>query len=1046
MQDEDKSKQQLLEELAALRRKAAAREPSGADLQQTVAQQNLTAQILELLNQASREVDVVRDILLLLKAFTGMEAVGLRLKEREDYPYYESNGFPQDFIRKENFLCARDAAGNVLLDKEGLPVLECMCGNIIRGRVNPSLPFFSEGGSFWTNSTTDLLASTTEKDRQARTRNYCNIAGYESVALVPLRSHRGILGLLQLNDHRRNMFSSALIAFFERIAGNIGVALSRKRSEEEIERAAQQWQTTFDSMNEAVFLLDAKQRIRNCNRAACELTGKPREEMLGRCCWKVMHGTSGPVEDCPHLRVVKSGKRETLAMAHGNRQLEVSVDPVRNGNGSVTGSVHIISDVTERKRSEARITHLNAVLRGIRSVNQLITREKDRDRLIRQACDFLVEARGFHSVVIGLTEGSGRRVTMHAGAGRKLPALREFLSRGELPDCAGRALESREIVLRINPEQSCAGCPGALSPEGERDVLAVRLEQDRKVYGFLVACLPRGMGDDPEEQNLLNEAAGDIAFALRGMDLEAERDKSVSALKENAETLRIVADFAYDWEYWTDEDRNLLYMSPSCERITGYSVEEFKRDRDLMRRIVRPEDLPAVAAHEEETRRTDEPCGVDYRIVTKSGGEKWIGHRCVPVFCEGKRRGRRATNRDITERMVARKRLAETEAQLRQAQKLEAVGRLAGGVAHDFNNILTVINGYSEILLSKMKSDDPNRGPVEEIAGSGERAASLTHQLLAFSRKQVVKPVPVDLNAVVSNMGKMIGRLIGEDVEVANATEPGLGCIQADPGQIEQVIVNLVVNARDAMPQGGRLAIRTANIDLDDAHAGEGMGVKPGPYVVLALSDTGVGMDAETQSHLFEPFFTTKEPGKGTGLGLATVHGIIRQAGGCVRVTSEVGQGTTFKIYFPRVEKGAEAAQAERPPATRRRGTETVLLVEDSPPVRKLAGAILAGAGYTVLEAADGDAAMGILEGHPGPIHLLLTDSVLPVMGGGELALHATGRRKGIKVLFMSGYTDRVLQANGFAGKGGHFLSKPFTAESLLPKVREVLDSADQGP
>jgi PAS domain S-box-containing protein len=398
------------------------------------------------------------------------------------------------------------------------------------------------------------------------------------------------------------------------------------------------------------------------------------------------------------------------------------------------------------------------------------------------------------------------------------------------------------------------------------------------------------------------------------------------------------------------------------------------------------------------------------------------------------------------ERRRAEEALRESEEQFRQVQKLEAVGRLAGGVAHDFNNLLTVINGYSGLLMRRFERDESARRKIEEIEKAGRRAAELTGQLLAFSRKQVLQPKVISLNAVVADLDKMLRRLIGEDVELTPVLDPALGNVLADPGQIVQVIMNLAVNARDAMPQGGKLTVETANVRLDGDYAAHHLAVQPGDYVLLSVTDTGTGMTEEVRSRIFEPFFTTKEKGKGTGLGLSTVYGIVKQSGGSIWVYSEVGCGTTFKIYLPRVDR--EARGEEERAATRAQsasGTETILLVEDEEPVRLLARAVLEREGYTVVAARCGADAERVFEESDRGIDLLLTDVVMPGVSGPQLARRLCERRPGLKVIYMSGYTDDAVVRHGLLGGEVVFVQKPFTPDSLARKVRETLDAPGRG-
>ncbi|OLC71983.1 MAG: hypothetical protein AUH78_17050 [Gemmatimonadetes bacterium 13_1_40CM_4_69_8] len=375
---------------------------------------------------------------------------------------------------------------------------------------------------------------------------------------------------------------------------------------------------------------------------------------------------------------------------------------------------------------------------------------------------------------------------------------------------------------------------------------------------------------------------------------------------------------------------------------------------------------------------------------------------------------------------------------------MEAVGRLAGGIAHDFNNLLTAILGSADLLLDTLSPDAPEREDLDEIRKAAKRAADLTRQLLAFSRQQLLAPQVLDVNALLTNLEKLLRRLIGEHIELRTALAPNVGAVQADPGQLEQVIVNLAVNARDAMPQGGQLTIETANAELDEAYAAEHFPARPGSYVLLAVTDTGTGMDAQTKSHIFEPFFTTKEKGKGTGLGLATVYGIVKQSDGYIWVYSEPGHGTSFKIYLPRVAEAPGPARPGFELSASVRGSETVFVVEDDEMVRALIRRMLETRGYTVLLAPHGDEALQLLERHPGRVDLLMTDVVMPGMSGRDLADRVAERRPGIKVLYLSGYTDDAIVRHGVLEPGIAFLQKPFSADALARKVREVLDSPRQ--
>jgi hypothetical protein len=392
--------------------------------------------------------------------------------------------------------------------------------------------------------------------------------------------------------------------------------------------------------------------------------------------------------------------------------------------------------------------------------------------------------------------------------------------------------------------------------------------------------------------------------------------------------------------------------------------------------------------------------------------------------------------RDIT----LRKRNEMTEQQVRQAQKMEAVGQLAGGVAHDFNNLLGVILGYCEVLESRPDLAEPSRKMIEQIHNAGISAKDLTRHLLAFSRRQILQPVFLDLNAIVKHTDTMLARLLGDDVTLTSVLCHDLGTIKADPSQIEQVLVNLAVNARDAMPQGGKITVRTANVQIDQAYARQHPYLKPGPYVMLTVTDTGMGMDAKTRSRIFEPFFSTKAAGKGTGLGLSTVLGIIKQSSGAINAYSEPGHGTKFKVYFPRCAEAPVVLQTPEA-APIRGGSETILLVDDAAPLRGLTRLLLESCGYTVLDSGDPAEAVRLAAGYKGPLPLLITDVVMPGFSGRVLAERLRATRPETKVLYTSGYADDELAQHGVAGAGRVFLEKPFTRDALIRKVREILDS-----
>jgi PAS domain S-box-containing protein len=535
----------------------------------------------------------------------------------------------------------------------------------------------------------------------------------------------------------------------------------------------------------------------------------------------------------------------------------------------------------------------------------------------------------------------------------------------------------------------------------------------------------------PQELSLTRLNDGGLVCVCRDITerLNAERARTQAEAKyrtliEQVAAISYIAELGLSGEWH--------YVSPQIGPILGYTPEEWlSGSRDWVRHV-HPEDHALVEAAEAASSR-GERFQAEYRMIRKDGQVIWVSDTAVVVRDSQGHSLMEGIIVDITERK-------QLETQLQQSRRMEAVGRLAGGIAHDFNNLLTIVKGYTELALNRAGLLPELRADIEHIGDASERATTLVRQLLAFSRKQILQPKILDLNGIVLGLDNLLRRLMSEDIEMRTMVGKDVGTVKADPGQIEQVIMNLVVNARDAMPNGGRLVIETANIDLDDSYAREHVTVKPGQYVMLTVSDTGVGMEADALAHIFEPFYTTKASGKGTGLGLSTVYGIVKQSGGYIWVYSEPGRGSSFKVYLPRVGDPVESTSQSSKRTRARRGAETILLVEDEPAVRELTRLVLAGQGYSVVEAVNPEEAESLCEKGSGEIHLLLTDVVMPGVSGHELAKRITALRPKIKVLYMSGYTHNVIASGGMLDRGIAFLQKPFTPATLIDKVRDVLD------
>jgi PAS domain S-box-containing protein len=520
-----------------------------------------------------------------------------------------------------------------------------------------------------------------------------------------------------------------------------------------------------------------------------------------------------------------------------------------------------------------------------------------------------------------------------------------------------------------------------------------------------------------------------------------ERKQTEEVIKESEERYRTAIENSNDGVAMVKGDFH-LYVNQKFLEIFGYNHPEEIVGKPLSV-TVHPDDRDLIMGiNLKRQKGEDVPSRYEFKGIRKDGDIVYIEVSATKTIYRGEAVSL-SYLRDITDRKRAEEEIAALQEQFRQSQKMEAIGRLAGGIAHDFNNFLTIIKGYSQLSLLGLKEDSPLRGNIEEINKATDCSADLIRQLLIFSRRQILEMNVLDLNTVLRNLDKMLRRVIGEDIELVTLMVEDLGRVKTDPGWIEQVIMNLAVNARDAMPNGGKLTIETANVELDEAYARKHAAVTPGRYVMLSLSDTGVGMTPKVRDRVFEPFFTTKEKDKGTGLGLSTVYGIVKQSDGNIWVYSEPGQGTVFKIYLPRVEEPLGKIEERKVGGELPCGSETVLVVEDDEEVRKVAVRILSGQGYKILEASQGVDAFLICAEHKGSIHLLVTDVVMPKMSGCELAERISSIRPEIKVLYMSGYTENTIVHHGVLEEGVNYIQKPFTMDALAGKVREVLDNKE---
>ena len=850
--------------------------------------------------------------------------------------------------------------------------------------------------------------------------------GLRAAICFPVRLETEILGVIEIFSHKVQEPDEDLLAMMGSIGGQIGQFIERRRAESALRESQTRFQAFMDANPSLAWVKDEGLRYVYVNKRWTDFFQQSDSDWRGH-------------TDFDFWPQIAARLRENdRAVLDTEKVLELSEDvpdpcgtrhhwlvhkfPIRDSQGrQLVGGVAM--DITERQYDESLLEVQSEVLRAIATDAPL---PDVLDLLVRTAQS---QTEGMGYAVLLLDESRNR---LHLGA------------TSSLPEQFGREVEglAMEEVIGLCAPTIQQGQPLIVSDtatdplwDGYRE-FALRhelracwsvpiLSSESMVLGVLAAYCGEPRIPSTFHLRLLQTSAHLAAIAV-------QRHRAKQALLWTQQQLANTEKFSLIMAAQVGLDGRCLKAPPRLCEILGYTEEELLARK--FQDITHPEDR---TANWEACQRLfrGEVNSVEYekRYLRKDGTIVWVYLNSSMIFNqEGKPDRMLAYIRDITEQ----KRLEE---HLRQSQKMEAVGRLAGGVAHDFNNMLTIIHGYCDLTLEGLQPFDPIHENVVEIRKAADRAALLTRQLLAFSRKQILAPKTLNLNEIVSESQKMLHRLIAEDVEIKIALDPKLGDIKADSGQIEQLLMNLVINARDAMPQGGLLTLETRNVDMDHECGEEEPNVTPGRYIMLAISDTGHGMDAETKAHVFEPFFTTKEPGRGTGLGLATVYGIVQQSGGYITVTSEPGAGTTFKVYLPRVE-AAEKRPADKNLASPGSGTETILLVEDEDMVRTLACRILRSCGYNVLEACNGGEALLMCEQRQETIQLLLTDVVMPRMSGRDLAERLRALRPELKVIFMSGYTDDVVLRHGVLSLDAEFIQKPFASRDLIGKVRAVLD------
>jgi two-component system cell cycle sensor histidine kinase/response regulator CckA len=817
----------------------------------------------------------------------------------------------------------------------------------------------------------------------------------------------------KLGEKRSRVFTATCKDGTEKIVNFISVQLERgeqlivcediterKRAEESLRESEERYRTILGNIEDGYYEVDLPGNFTFFNDSLCRMLGYSRDEMVGMGNQQYTDQENRKKLFQAFNEVYRTGEPAKgfdwgVFRKDGTKVFgEISVSLIKDSKGKPIGFRGIARDITERKQAEEAL------------------------RTEKQRFQALTENSPFGMVMID-QDGTFKYIN---------PKFRELFGYDltDIPD--GKTWFKKaypNLTYRHDVIEAWINDLKSFKPGEKRSQIFTVTCKDgtEKTINFIPVQLETG-------ENLM--ACEDIT----------ERKRTEEALRNSEERFRIAAksssDLIWDWDIL---DGSLEWFGNIDERL-GYNPGEFPRTIDAWEKIIHPDEHDRVMTALDQHLKMHKPYMEEYRVQRKDGTFCYWTDRGTAFWDEkGDPFKMIGACEDITKRKRAEEEMRALEEQFRQSQKMEAIGRLGGGIAHDFNNLLTVIKGYSQLSLLDLKESDPLWGNIQEIQKATQRATDLTRQLLAFSRRQILDLKVLDLNILLRELDKMLRRIIGEDIELVTLLAGDLGRVKIDPGQIEQVILNLAVNSRDAMPSGGKLTIETANVVLDEEYAHAHVTVIPGHYVRLSISDTGVGMPRELKEKVFEPFFTTKERGKGTGLGLSMVYGIVKQIGGNILVYSEPGHGTTFKIYLPRVEEQLDTFHALDETDSFPRGGETVLLVEDDPSVRNLAHRLLRQQGYRVLEAANGVGALHVAQEHGGEkIHLLLTDVVMPQMGGKELADQLKIFRPDVKVLYTSGYTDDAIVHHGVLEPGIHFLQKPFSLKTLSHKVREVLD------
>ncbi|MCS6977195.1 MAG: PAS domain S-box protein [Gemmatales bacterium] len=804
----------------------------------------------------------------------------------------------------------------------------------------------------------------------------------------------------------------------------------RRQHEEEVRRKEAFLQSVVDVAMDGLVTIDTQGVIAMFNKAAEAIFGYESSEVIGRNVAILMPEPFATEHHQYILNYLCTGQakvigsiRELVGRRKDGSTFPIDLAIAEFESGGKRFFTAVIRDITERKQTETQLRTRLRQQQAVAAFAEMAVATPNLDEVMKQAVETVAEVLENELCKVLELQPDGKSLLLRAGVGWHEGLVgKATVSSGRESQAGYTLLSDRPVIVEDLRTETRFSGPPLLHDHSVISGISVVIRGKERPYGVLGTHSTRKRSFCQDDANFVSAIASILGAAIERRRLEEQ-------LLREGQFQAMLMEVLPGPVFLLDEQFRLVRWNKAVERITGYDTEELiqKTPWELVAQeqiTILREALTEVLSKGHATAELD--------VLAKDG-------RRTPHFFSGIRLTTEAGLRilgigvDVSERRLL-------EEQLRQSQKMEAFGQLAGGVAHDFNNLLTIILGFSDLLLSMTPPEDPNREAIKSIHEAGERAASLTKQLLAFSRQTVLAPRVLNINDVVRETEKMLRRIIGEDILLSTVLDPQLYPVRVDPDQLTQVLLNLAVNSRDAMPKGGRLTIETRNVFLDEHYAMTHAQAKPGDYVMLAVSDTGSGMTPEVKARIFEPFFTTKGVGKGTGLGLAVVHGIVKQSGGNIEVYSEPGIGTTFKLYFPALKDAPAEVAVAGTGQTLRGGHETILVVEDEEGVRQLAGEVLQAHGYTVLAASSGQQALELIECYPASVDLLITDVVMPGMDGSELAALLRAKLPKLKVLFLSGYTDDAVVRHGILHHQVEFLQKPFSPFSLASKVREVLD------